>query len=74
MRDIYKDLCSDEKPELGLSGSWQLPEQVGSCNACYSRDNRAYSGERVFKFRARSLEMRLCIGHLKELLQQSRYY
>jgi len=70
---MVEDIYCGELPEPGLSGSWRNVSTVGSCNACYSGDNRSSYHEKVFEFRARSLIVRLCAGHLRELVKQSRY-
>jgi hypothetical protein len=72
--DIYKDLfCPEDKAEPGLSGYWSSKRSIGDCNACYSGDKLSNYEEQVFVIVARSLQMRLCIGHLKKLVSLSRY-
>lgn len=76
-KDIYADLydCEDNnRYEAGLQGFWTTNQIHGSCNACWHKDNRYNQGEKIFVVRLRSLEFRLCISHLRELVKQSRTY
>lgn len=67
-KDIYHDVDAEK-----FRGSWQNIAIVGTCNACYSGDFLLGYDNRVFQFNAHGLIVRLCEGHLRELVKQSRY-